>query len=86
MNGPCLISFPMYNKDSVRMWDPKEGDEKSGHAMVIVGYNETGFIIKIALEKNGETMVIVNIHIVSGVAIGKYGRALMKKVVNYLEE
>ena len=31
MNGPCLISFPMYNKDSVRMWDPKEGDEKSGH-------------------------------------------------------
>ena len=46
MNGPCLISFPMYNKDSVRMWDPKEGDEKSGHAMVIVGYNETGFIIR----------------------------------------
>ena len=36
----------MYNKDSVRMWDPKEGDEKSGHAMVIVGYNETGFIIR----------------------------------------
>ena len=40
------------------MWDPKEGDEKSGHAMVIVGYNETGFIIRNSTEKNGETMVI----------------------------
>ena len=45
-DGPCLISFPMYNKDSLRMWDPKEGDGKSGHAMVIVGYNDVGFIIR----------------------------------------
>lgn len=45
-DGPCLISLPMYNKESLRMWDPKEGDGKSGHAMIIVGYNDTGFIIR----------------------------------------
>ena len=39
----------------------KGRDEKSGHAMVIAGYNETGFIIRKKFEK-WETMVIVNIH------------------------
>ena len=47
-NGPCLISFPMYNRNSERMWDSKEGDGNGhgGHAMVVVGYDEEGFIIR----------------------------------------
>ena len=38
----------MYNRNSERMWDSKEGDGNGhgGHAMVVVGYDEEGFIIR----------------------------------------
>ena len=46
INGPCYISFPVYNH-GIRMWKPNYGDEKQGgHAMTVVGYNKDGFIIR----------------------------------------
>lgn len=46
-NGPCLICFPVYNY-GVEMWKQSNKDEKmkGGHAMTIVGYTKTGFIIR----------------------------------------
>jgi len=46
INGPCYISFPVYN-DSVTMWKQMPGDKRQGgHAMTVVGYNEIGFTIR----------------------------------------
>lgn len=46
INGPCYISFPVYNHSDT-MWKPKNGEKRQGgHAMTIVGYNEEGFIIR----------------------------------------
>lgn len=46
INGPCYISFPVYNH-GVRMWKPNYGDKRQGgHAMTVVGYNKDGFIIR----------------------------------------
>ena len=46
MNGPCYISFPVYNLTS-RMWIQHEGEKKlGGHAMTVVGYDKTSFIIR----------------------------------------
>ena len=46
INGPCYISFPVYNH-SITMWKPRNGDKRQGgHAMTVVGYNEDGFIIR----------------------------------------
>ena len=46
MNGPCYISFPVFNLTS-RMWEQHEGEKKlGGHAMTVVGYDKTSFIIR----------------------------------------
>ena len=46
MNGPCYISFPVYNMTN-RMWEQHEGEKKlGGHAMTVVGYDKKGFIIR----------------------------------------
>ena len=46
VNGPCYISFPVYNHGS-RMWKQKKGQQRiGGHAMTVVGYNKDGFIIR----------------------------------------
>ena len=45
-NGPCLIGMPVYNY-SGQLWKKKDGETfLGGHAMVIVGYNNEGFIIR----------------------------------------
>lgn len=46
LNGPCYISFPVYNHSST-MWKPNKNDKRQGgHAMTIVGYNKNSFIIR----------------------------------------
>jgi len=46
INGPCYISFPVFNA-STRMWKPKPGQrQKGGHAMTVVGYDSNGFLIR----------------------------------------
>lgn len=46
-NGPCLITFPVYNYGP-RFWKSNNLDEKmnGGHAVTVVGYNLEGFIIR----------------------------------------
>ena len=45
-NGPCYISFPVYNSGG-NFWIKREGDSyKGGHAVCVAGYNEKGFIIR----------------------------------------
>jgi len=45
-NGPCLIAIPVYNYTN-RMWKKNIGDKiLGGHAMCIVGYDKSGFIIR----------------------------------------
>jgi len=46
-NGPCLISFPVYNYKSM-IWRPKYKTQamRGGHAMTIVGYNKDSFIVR----------------------------------------
>jgi C1A family cysteine protease len=43
-NGPCLIAFPVYNYSS-EFW-VKNGESKGGHAVIVVGYDKDGFIIR----------------------------------------
>jgi len=46
VNGPCYISFPVYNYSNY-MWRQFKGEKKlGGHAMTIVGYDKNGFIIR----------------------------------------
>ena len=47
INGPLYISFPVFHH-GVDMWKRQYRDQKmrGGHAMAIVGYDETGFIIR----------------------------------------
>ena len=45
-NGPCLITFPVYN-NSNKMWIKNKDDKKiGGHAMAVVGFNKKSFIIR----------------------------------------
>lgn len=45
-NGPCYISFPVYNYGS-NFWIGKDGEDfVGGHAVAVVGYNKEGFIIR----------------------------------------
>ena len=46
-NGPCLITFPVYNY-GLEMWkrDNESQTSLGGHAMVVVGYNHDSFIIR----------------------------------------
>jgi len=46
INGPCYISFPVYNYSNY-MWRQYKGEKKlGGHAMTVVGYDKKGFIIR----------------------------------------
>ena len=46
INGPCLGALPVYN-ETKEFWNKQYGDELLGyHAISIVGYDETGFIIR----------------------------------------
>ena len=46
MNGPCYISFPVYNH-TPHMWKQHQGEKKlGGHAMTVVGYTKDAFIIR----------------------------------------
>ena len=45
-NGPCVISFPVYNTGP-DFWNRKYGDQYlGGHAVLIVGYTRNAFIIR----------------------------------------
>ena len=46
-NGPCLITFPVYNY-GLEMWKPEYDNQtfKGGHAMTVVGFTEDTFIIR----------------------------------------
>ena len=46
-NGPCLITFPVYNYSS-ELWKKSTPEEtlKGGHAMTVVGYTNDSFIIR----------------------------------------
>ena len=44
--GPALITFPVYNHTAY-MWKQHKDEQKlGGHAMAIVGYNSSGFILR----------------------------------------
>jgi C1A family cysteine protease len=44
--GPCLIAFPVYNY-TMKMWHKSSNEQLiGGHAMTVVGYNKTSFIIR----------------------------------------
>ena len=48
-NGPCVIAFPVYNYNSNgKMWiqESPQQEHGGGHAMAVVGYTETSFIIR----------------------------------------
>ena len=45
-NGPAYIAMPVYNAGDT-FWKPSFGDKQlGGHALVIVGYNSHGFILR----------------------------------------
>lgn len=44
-NGPCLIAFPVYNYGN-NFWIKTNENHKGGHAVVLVGYNKDGFIVR----------------------------------------
>lgn len=45
-NGPAYIAMPVFNGGE-RFWKPGFGDKQlGGHALVIVGYNSEGFILR----------------------------------------
>lgn len=45
-NGPCVIAVPVYNYGPT-MWFKEKGDVfLGGHAMLVVGYDQNGFIIR----------------------------------------
>jgi hypothetical protein len=45
-NGPCYISFPMYN-ELTEFWRPVNNEKvQGGHAVAVVGYNKNGFILR----------------------------------------
>ena len=51
MNGPCYISFPVYNH-TTRPWKQQKncfkiGEKQlGGHALTVIGYNKQGFILR----------------------------------------
>jgi C1A family cysteine protease len=46
-NGPCYIAFPVY-KERPEFWRKQSPDEarSGGHAVAVVGYNASGFILR----------------------------------------
>ena len=46
LNGPCYISFPVYNNTDF-MWKSNNNQKsKGGHALTVVGYNNIGFKLR----------------------------------------
>ena len=46
-HGPALICLPMYNHGPTMWNDSKSGEPlKNGHAMAVVGYNDSGFVLR----------------------------------------
>ena len=44
--GPCYIAFPVYN-GSDRFWNQRDGEDfAGGHAVAMVGFDKTGFILR----------------------------------------
>jgi hypothetical protein len=55
VNGPCLISFPVFNH-TTKLWKQRKEHEKLGcHAMVVVGYNSKGFLVRNSWGKHWDT-------------------------------
>ena len=60
-NGPCFGALPVYS-DNCDFWIKKNGQTLQGyHAISIIGYNETGFIIRnswgTSFCENGNTVI-----------------------------
>jgi len=45
-NGPCFGSLPVYDPDSTTFWKRNGSPLQGWHAITIVGWNETGWIIR----------------------------------------
>lgn len=47
LNGPCYISFPVYDS-SKTFYKPKDKNDirRGGHAITVVGYDKDGFILR----------------------------------------
>lgn len=46
-NGVAIIALPVYNSSKTDFWNKGKTDElEGGHAVLIVGYNNKGFIIR----------------------------------------
>jgi C1A family cysteine protease len=47
-NGPCLITFPVYNPEVMEFWKPTSIGQESlgGHAVCVAGYLKDRFIIR----------------------------------------
>jgi len=47
-NGPCYITFPIFNANKMDMWNQDFANQSAigGHAMTVVGYNKDSFIIR----------------------------------------
>jgi hypothetical protein len=44
--GPCLITFPVFNHTAFMWKQHKEEEILGGHALAVIGYNSTGFILR----------------------------------------
>lgn len=44
-NGPCILGLPVYDNDSDAFWQ-RRGSYAGGHAILCVGYDKDGFILR----------------------------------------
>ena len=52
MNGPCIGGLPVYDMTATEFWKRKGNAFYGGHAISIVGWTKTGFIIRNSWSKN----------------------------------
>ena len=52
MNGPCLGALPVYDMVKPEFWRNKGNEFYGGHAISIVGWTKTGFIIRNSWSKH----------------------------------
>ena len=45
-NGPCFAALPVYNSESDTFWKRTGSKIEGWHSITIVGWNETGYIIR----------------------------------------